>query len=152
MKRDRPQTSTMWIVTINSNDFQFFNNLRFTSFSGVKDKTETIVYESPFLHRKYTIPTSRAYEPVTLRMPYISKQHSQVINTWNSYVNTPLQIRIEPVIGCNTTEEERSLGYAIDLSGCLWISCDVANVERSDNKISELEVQFTFVSAKEIEI
>lgn len=152
MKRDRPQTTSMWIVTAKSEAFNFFDSLRFTYFSGVKDSTATEKYESPFLHRTFDIPVARSYDPITLRAPYVSKSHSDVLRVWNSYSNTPMQIRVEPIVGCHTSGEETSLGYAIDLSGVIWIGCEVPSVDREDNKISTLELKFSFVSATDIEL
>ena len=152
VRRIRPQTSSMWIVSIAGQEFQFLNDFRFTSFSGIKDETNTFQYTSPFLHRQFQIPSFRRFQPVTLSMPYNVEEHSQLFKRWNDYENTPLQIRIEPITGCTTSGEELSRGYAHDLSGAIWIGCESVNVDRNEANISKVILKFTFTHSEEIEL
>ena len=151
MRRSRPQTSSMYIVTVAGTEFTFLNDFRFTSFSGIKDETVTFPYTSPFLHRQFQVPSFRRYKPVTLEMPYNANEHSIIFRQWNTYSNQPLQIRIEPVTGCSQLEEV-SLGYAHNLSGCIWIGCDTVKVDRDETQISKLRLDFTFTRAEDLEL
>ena len=151
MRRRKPQTTSMYIVTVMGTEFRFLNDFRFTSFSGIKDETVTFPYTSPFLHRQFQIPQYRRYKPVTLEMPYNAEEHSIIFKEWNKYSNEPLQIRIEPITGCSQLEEV-SLGYAHNLSGCIWVGCDTVKVDRDEHNISKLRLDFTFTSAEELEL
>lgn len=151
MRKSKPQVSSLYIVTVSGNEFAYFNGFRFTSFSGVTDETKTYQYISPFLHREFSIPSHRSYQPVTLVLPYIASDHDKLFKSWNSYKNQPLQIKIEPII-FSMREEERSLGYEIVLNGALWTSCSSGAVDRLDSKVSEVTIQFTFTSVEEVAI
>lgn len=145
----KPQSTTMFIMRASSTGFPFFDDMRFTSFSGVKDETNTITYVSPFLHREFTIPTYRVYEKVTLTLPYNAQDHKKIFSYWNSYQNQTLQIKIEPVVGCQVDGEEKSLGYEIQLDGCLWLGVHGGIANRLENQISDLTLTFSFVRARE---
>jgi hypothetical protein len=148
-KPGKPQTSSMFLVLIQGQEFNFLNEFRFTSFSGVKDETKVNTYVSPFLHREFSIPTHRSYSPITLGMPYNTVEHSHIFQVWNSYSNSPLTIQVEPIKGCQISGEETSLGYAIELFGCIWTGCEAYSVDRNEAKISELILNFTISGAKE---
>lgn len=152
MRRSRPQTSSMYIVSVEGVEFDYFNNFRFTFFSGIKDETKMIPYESPFLHREFSIPTTRRYMPVELSMPYSADEHNTIFNAWNSYENQPLTIIIEPVIGCQVSGEETSKGYVHKMTGCIWNKCETADVDRENNKITKLTISFTITKAEEVQI
>lgn len=152
MLRRRPQTSSMYIVSINGTDFSFLNEWRFTKFSGIKDDLVMDTYISPFYHRAYQIPTIRRYSPVTLEMPYNSLEHSKIFTIWNRYQNQALTINIEPITGCTVQFEEQSLGYKHVLTGCIWKQCDSVEVTRGENKITELKLEFSITKAEEVEI
>lgn len=151
--RFRPQTTTMFIVSISGTDFTFFNNMRFTSFSGIKDSTRMIPYVSPFLHREFQIPTHRVYQPVTISVPYNSTEHREIFRSWNCYANEPLIITVEPVqCGTTGTGEEVSLGYLHRMTGCIWNKCESIEVNREENRISMLTLEFSIARAEELGI
>lgn len=151
MRKNKPQVSSLYIVTVAGSEFAYFNGFRFTSFSGIIDETKTYPYISPFLHREYSIPSHRFYQPVTLTLPYIASDHNKLFKSWNSYKNQPLQIKIEP-IRFSMKDEELSLGYEIVLNGATWTQCTAGSVDRLDSKVSDISLQFIYVSAEEIQI
>lgn len=152
MRDPKPQSSSLYIVKIAGNEFPYFNSMRFTSFSGINDETKTYSYISPFLHREFQIPGHRVYQPVTLVTPYVNKYHNKLFKSWNSYNNRPLQIKIEPIICGDKNGIETSLGYEIVLSGALWTSCSANAVDRLENKVSDVSLQFTFSGVEEISL
>lgn len=152
MRRFRPQTTSMFIVYVQSPEFRFMEEWRFTDFSGIQDETRMIPYLDPFRHREYQIPTIRRYAPVVLEIPYNSQQHNQIFSAWNNYENQALEIIIEPVVGCQIQNEETSLGYVHKLSGCIWNRCETLKVARAENDIVKLQIGFTFTNAEEVTI
>ena len=152
MRRNRPQTSSMFLVYIQGTEFNFMDGWRFTDFSGIKDETRMIPYLDPFRHREFEIPTIRKYQPVMLAMPYNAAQHDKIFTSWNTYENQPLEIIIEPVQCGNISNEDVSLGYIHRLTGAIWNKCETVNVARSENNIVKLEIGFTFTKAEETAI
>ena len=137
----RPSTLTQFLVRTTN----LFPALFFTRFSGINDKTNSEKYISPIYHREYLIPGARQHSPVSLGTPFYPDIHKEVVNSWNRYSNSPLNIEIEPTF-CGPNGHNRSYGYKYRLEGCIWTGMNLLKVDRSSNDISELMLEFSYVN------
>ena len=119
------------------------DNIYFTSFSGIKDRSQSVQYADGRRQRLRKMAGARNLEDVTIAAPYKPEEHQAIIDAWKAYACEELQIEVQP-IKCGTTgnQEETPIGEPYILYGCLWLAFEGPEVNRESNDVSRITLTF----------
>lgn len=144
-RRERPLSVSMYQVRISAGvEGTVVDNIYFTTFSGINDKSESIKYADGRRQRLLKMIGARDIEDVTLSVPYKPTEHAALVTAWKNYNCQELQIEIQKVsCGTSGATDEIPLGGPIVCTGCLWVGMKGFEVNREGNDASKLELTFT---------
>lgn len=144
-RRERPLSVSMYQVRISAGvEGTVVDNIYFTAFSGINDKSESIKYADGRRQRLLKMIGARDIEDVTLTTPYKPIEHAALVTAWKNYNCQELQIEIQKVsCGTSGSIDEIPLGEPIILTGCIWLAFKGFEVNREGNEASKIELMFT---------
>lgn len=144
VRRERPLSQTQYQVRISVGPTgTAIDNIYFTSFSGIKDRSQSVEYADGRRQKKYKMAGARDIEDVQLSAPYKPEEHQALVEAWKTYSCEELQIEVQPVkCGTTGTQEETPIGEPYILTGCLWIGFEGPEVNRESNDVSRITCTF----------
>lgn len=144
-RKERPLSKSMYQVRISAGvEGAIVDNIYFTSFSGINDKSESIKYADGRRQRLFKMIGSRDIEDIMLSVPYKPEEHKPLIKAWKLYNCQELQIEIQRVAcGTSGATDEIPIGEPIILTGCIWVGFKGWEADRASNDASMLELTFT---------
>jgi hypothetical protein len=145
VRRERPLSQTQYQVRISVGPTgTSIDNIYFTSFSGIKDRSQSIQYADGRRQKKYKMMGARDIEDVQLSAPYKPEEHQALIDAWKQYTCEELQIEVQPVAcGTSGNAEETPLGEPYILTGCQWLAFEGPEVNKEGNDVSRVMCTFS---------
>ena len=143
-RRERPLSQTQYQVRISVGVGDVdLGSIYFTTFSGIKDRSQSVQYADGRRQKLYKMAGARDIEDVQLGAPFKPEEHQAIIDAWKGYACEEVQVEVQP-IKCGTTgnTEEEPLGEPFVLTGCLWLGCELPEVNRESNDVSRIMLTF----------
>lgn len=140
VRRERPLSQTQYQVRISVGPTgTTIDNIYFTSFSGIKDRSQSVQYADGRRQKLYKMAGARDIEDIQLAAPYRPEEHQAIVDAWKAYNCEELQVEIQP-IACGTTgtQDEVPLGEPYVLTGVLWLGFEGPEVNRESNDVSRI--------------
>ena len=143
--RERPLTQTNYQARISYADGNgAIENIYFTSFSGVKDKSQSATYADGKRQKLYKMPASRDIEDISLSAPYKPAEHQVLLSLFKEYSCQEFQVEVQPIkCGAAGVRNEEPLGSPFVLTGCLLLGLEVAESNRESNDVSKITLSMS---------